>query len=72
MDITMQIKQELLDILESLNINNDVNFIVEIPKDTSNGDYATNIALQLTKILKRNPKDIATLIVSNFNKKYER
>lgn len=68
MDITMQIKQELLDILESLNINNDVNFIVEIPKDTSNGDYATNIALQLTKILKRNPKDIATLIVSNFNK----
>ncbi len=33
--------------------------MVEIPKDNSNGDYSTNIAMRLTKILKRRPQEIA-------------
>ena len=33
--------------------------MVEIPKDSANGDYSTNIAMRLTKILKRRPQDIA-------------
>lgn len=37
--------------------------IIEIPKDTSHGDYSSNIAMQLTKILKRNPREIATSII---------
>ena len=32
---------------------------VEIPKDPKNGDYSTNIAMVLTKIAKRNPREIA-------------
>lgn len=32
---------------------------VEIPADTSHGDYSTNIALKSAKILRKSPKDIA-------------
>ena len=32
---------------------------IEIPKDKSHGDYSTNLAMQLTKLLKRNPRQIA-------------
>ena len=37
----------------------DSSLMVEIPKDSSNGDYATNIAMRLAKELKRKPLDIA-------------
>ena len=38
---------------------------IEIPKDTSHGDYSTNIAMQLTRVLRRNPRQIAQTIVDN-------
>ncbi|MCR5095375.1 MAG: arginine--tRNA ligase [Erysipelotrichaceae bacterium] len=41
------------------NIEDDSIVMVEIPKDNSNGDYSTNIAMRLTKVLKRNPHQIA-------------
>lgn len=40
----------------------------EIPKDKSMGDYSTNIAFKLTKVLRKNPNLIATDIVSKLNK----
>jgi len=33
--------------------------MIEIPKDRNNGDYSTNIAMRLTKLLKRRPQEIA-------------
>ncbi|MCR4633389.1 MAG: arginine--tRNA ligase [Erysipelotrichaceae bacterium] len=36
--------------------------MIEIPKESSNGDYSTNIAMRLTKILKRRPQEIAAQI----------
>ena len=33
--------------------------MIEIPKDSSNGDYSTNIAMRLTKLLRKNPQIIA-------------
>ena len=39
--------------------------MIEIPKDESNGDYSTNIAMRLTKILKQKPTDIANLIIDD-------
>ena len=30
-------------------------FVLEVPKDKAHGDLATNAAMQLTKIAKRNP-----------------
>ncbi len=42
-------------------------FDVEIPKDTTNGDYATSFALRCAKIFGKKPQDIANIVVSNLN-----
>ena len=44
------------------------NIIIEIPRDKTHGDYSTNLAMQLTKILRRNPREIATAIVEAIDK----
>ncbi len=36
--------------------------MLEIPKDNKNGDYSSNIAMRLTKQLKRKPQEIASII----------
>jgi len=36
--------------------------MLEIPKDNKNGDYSSNIAMRLTKQLKRKPQEIAGII----------
>ena len=41
-----------------LSLNEGV-IMVEIPKDNTNGDYSSNIAMRLTKLLSRRPLDIA-------------
>lgn len=38
---------------------------LEIPKDSSFGDYSTNIAMRLTKELKKSPRDLAEVLVSS-------
>src|SRR4029079_19340295 len=38
--------------------------VLERPKPAGHGDYACNIALQLAKPLKRNPREIAQALVS--------
>lgn len=42
--------------------------VIEIPKDKAHGDYSTNLAMQLTKILRRNPREIAQGIVEAIDK----
>ena len=37
--------------------------VIEIPKDKAHGDYSTNMAMQLTKVLRRNPREIAKSII---------
>jgi len=65
----MSIKQKIQGIiktgLEKLEIPVELDkIIIETPKDSKNGDYSTNIALVLTKILKENPMNIANKIAS--------
>jgi len=38
---------------------------LEVPKDKAHGDLATNLAMQLTKIAKKNPRQIAEAIIAN-------
>ena len=38
---------------------------VEIPKDTANGDYTTTFALAAAKAMKKNPREIATILLEN-------
>jgi arginyl-tRNA synthetase len=40
---------------------------LEVPKDKAHGDLATNIAMQLTKIAKKNPRQIAEEIISHLD-----
>jgi arginyl-tRNA synthetase len=42
--------------------------VLEVPKEKSHGDLATNLAMQLTKITKRNPRQIAEAIVEYIDK----
>jgi len=41
--------------------------ILEVPKDKINGDYSTNMAMQLTRIAKKAPKMIAEELVAHFD-----
>ncbi|WP_394238652.1 arginine--tRNA ligase [Niallia oryzisoli] len=42
--------------------------ILEIPKEKVNGDYSTNMAMQLARVAKKAPKMIAEELVANFDK----
>ena len=39
--------------------------MLEIPQRQNQGDYATNLAMRLTKVLKRNPREIAEAIANS-------
>lgn len=41
--------------------------ILETPKDKVNGDYSTNMAMQLARVAKKAPRVIAEALVSNFD-----
>ena len=45
-----------------------VDVFLESPKDKANGDYATNIAMQLARVAKKAPRIIAEAIVENVDK----
>jgi len=62
------VKTELASIISSaldqiLEDSSAIDIHIERPKTLEHGDYSTNIALQLTKILKKNPREIAQLII---------
>jgi arginyl-tRNA synthetase len=43
-------------------------FVVEVPKDKAHGDLATNAAMQLTRLAKRNPRQIAEAILEHLDR----
>lgn len=43
----------------------EINIHLETPKDKANGDFATNIAMQLTKLAKKPPRAIAEAILEH-------
>lgn len=60
------LKNLIKGILEEKDIDFDINnIVIEVPKDNSNGDYSTNIAMQLSRVLKKNPRDIANDLVDS-------
>ncbi|QJE25507.1 arginine--tRNA ligase [Staphylococcus caprae] len=72
MNIIDQVKQTLIEEIEAsikkARLAEDIPEIkIEIPKDTKNGDYSSNIAMVLTKIAKRNPREIAQAIVDHLD-----
>lgn len=68
MNLKMEIKKIVFETLRKLDISFDYeNIVVEVPKIKENGDFSTNIAMQLVKILKENPKVIAEKIAFLLN-----
>lgn len=74
-DSSNQIKELLVDSIKK-NIKQNKFQITDIPepillatKNKSHGDIATNIALQLSRIVKINPMDIANFIINNIDVK---
>lgn len=50
----------------NLDVEGDIDPALERPKDEANGDFASTIALRLSKQLGKNPREIAQAIVDNF------
>jgi arginyl-tRNA synthetase len=42
--------------------------ILETPKEKAHGDYSTNMAMQLARVAKKAPRQIAELLIENFDK----
>ena len=66
MSIKKELQQIIKNSLDKSNIDLPVKDItIETPKEVTNGDYSTNVALILTKKLHQNPMEIAALIKDN-------
>jgi arginyl-tRNA synthetase len=61
--IISYIQGALAPILAGTNLN--ANVVLERPRDPSHGDIACNIAMQLAKPLKKNPRELAQAIVAS-------
>ena len=72
-EIETKLHQSIKEVVnESFNYNPEDGLVmIETPKDNSNGDYSTNIAMRLTKILHQNPQIIAKTIVEGLAKKLD-
>ncbi len=69
MNSAVDLRARLADLLRAALENSipqapSVDVVLERPKSADHGDYACNVAMRLAKPLKRNPREIATGIVS--------
>ncbi len=66
--MTVDLKAHLLDLLRralaSVAPDQSVNILLERPKQASHGDFATNLALQLAKPMRMNPREVAQRLVN--------
>lgn len=65
--LTERIEQSLTKMFEAEGIDPvEVTYSVEVPRNRDHGNFSTNVAMQLTKALRRNPRQIAELFLSHF------
>lgn len=72
MNIINQVKETLIEeikasILKAELVESVPEIKIELPKDPANGDYSSNIAMVLTKLARKNPREIANQIVDNLD-----
>ena len=73
-NIVVDIKTEIASVIEQSLANftgAKINFLIEKPQNESFGDYSSNAALVASKILNKNPFDLAKQIVVLLNTKYK-
>jgi len=68
MNIIESLKLKIQSSLAMLNQEVSLNdIIIEKSKDTSHGDYASNIAMKSSRLFGKAPRDVATLIIENLD-----
>ncbi len=68
MEIKEYLKQNVNAALKSLGVDFDTNqIVIENSRDPAHGDYASNVALKLSRLFAKAPRDVADLIVSKLD-----
>ena len=62
------LKQELQNIIKEMGVTEELDIFFDVPKDSSFGDYSTNVAMRLAKPLRKAPFMIANEIISKLDK----
>lgn len=66
--VQQNIKQAIAEAVQKAGLTEEpIQVQLESPRDKANGDYATNVAMQLTKLAKKPPRAIAEAIVENLD-----
>lgn len=78
-NITEKIRQQIKEVVLSSiykSIENEelpsldiTDILIEIPREKGHGDFSTNVAMQITKIAKKAPRQIAEIIIKNIDVK---
>ncbi|WP_227394520.1 arginine--tRNA ligase [Jeotgalibacillus aurantiacus] len=69
-EIQEKLKQEIKDAVLKAGLATEDQLpevILETPKDKANGDFSTNMAMQLARVAKKAPRQIASELVENFD-----
>ncbi|KIL44044.1 arginyl-tRNA synthetase [Jeotgalibacillus alimentarius] len=70
LDVQEKLKQEIKDAVLKAGLATEDQLpevVLETPKDKANGDFSTNMAMQLARVAKKAPRQIAQDIVDNFD-----
>ncbi len=68
MEIINQLRDGVISALEEMDLEISPDRVtLERPKSTANGDYACNVAMQLARELKMNPREIAQEVISKLS-----
>ncbi|WP_100405757.1 arginine--tRNA ligase [Bacillus solitudinis] len=69
--IKQQLKEEIIAAVSAAGLATDKTMpevVLETPKDKTHGDYATNMAMQLARVAKKAPRQIAEELVAHLSK----
>lgn len=65
--ILNSIRESINVILNEMGVETEVEILFEVPKEESFGDYSTNVAMRLAKVLRKAPMMIANEIINKLN-----
>ena len=64
-----KLKLAIQEALSKIGANAEIkDIVIEHSKDKAHGDYATTVAMQMARVLRKSPRDIATSLVENLKK----
>lgn len=69
--VQLKLKEEIKQAIIKANLAEEAQIpavILETPKEKTHGDYSTNMAMQLARVAKKAPRQIAEQLIENFDK----